>query len=41
MMIPAFFPLLLLIFWVLRVRFTDAYKRMLMPSPGAAESVQS
>jgi hypothetical protein len=29
--IPAILPLLLLIFWLLRVRFTSAYKRMLMP----------
>jgi hypothetical protein len=41
MMIPAFFPLLLLIFWVLRVRFTDAYKRMFLPPAAAAQSVRS
>lgn len=29
--IPAFFPLLLLIFWLVRVRFTNAYKRMFVP----------
>jgi uncharacterized membrane protein len=29
--IPAILPLLLLIFWLLRVRFTSAYKRMSMP----------
>jgi uncharacterized membrane protein len=29
--IPATFPLLLLIFWLLRVRFTNAYQRMSMP----------
>jgi uncharacterized membrane protein len=32
--IPAILPLILLIFWVLRVRFTDAYKRMSMPRDG-------
>jgi hypothetical protein len=41
MMIPAFFPLVLLIFWVLRVRFTDAYKRMFMAGTGAVQSVRS
>lgn len=29
--IPAFFPLFLLIFWLVRVRFTNAYKRMFVP----------
>jgi uncharacterized membrane protein len=29
--IPAFLPLLLLVFWLVRVRFTDAYKRMFVP----------
>jgi hypothetical protein len=29
--IPAILPLILLILWVIRVRFTNAYKRMVMP----------
>jgi uncharacterized membrane protein len=29
--VPAILPLLLLIFWLLRVRFTDSYKKMSMP----------
>ena len=29
--IPALLPLILLIFWLFRVRFTNAYKRMSMP----------
>src|SRR6202047_3091538 len=29
--IPALLPLVLLIFWLFRVRFTNAYKRMSMP----------
>jgi hypothetical protein len=29
--IPAFLPLLLLVFWLVRVRFTDVYKRMFIP----------
>jgi hypothetical protein len=32
--IPAILPLLLLIFWLLRVRFTSAYKRMSMTREG-------
>ncbi len=34
LLVPAVLPLLLLIFWMIRVRFTNAYKRMSMP-PGA------
>ena len=32
--IPAILPLILLIFWVARVRFANAYKRMSMPRGG-------
>jgi hypothetical protein len=32
--IPAILPLLLLIFWVIRIRFTNAYKRMSIPRGG-------
>jgi hypothetical protein len=32
--VPAVLPLILLIFWVLRVRFTNAYNRMPMPRAG-------
>lgn len=31
LLLPALLPLLLLIFWLIRVRFTSAYKRMSMP----------
>jgi len=31
LIIPAVLPLVLLIFWLVRVRFTNAYKRMSMP----------
>jgi hypothetical protein len=37
--IPALLPLLLLIFWLLRVRFTSAYKRMSMPRGGGPYSL--
>jgi uncharacterized membrane protein len=40
MLIPAFLPLVLLIFWVLRVRFTNAYKRMFVPRVSDVQSVQ-
>jgi hypothetical protein len=36
--VPAVLPLLLLIFWMIRVRFTNAYKRMSMPRGGDAYS---
>jgi uncharacterized membrane protein len=32
--IPAFLPLVLLIFWLFRVRFTNVYRRMFSPSAG-------
>ena len=41
MLIPAFLPLLLLIFWVFRVRFTNAYKRMFVPHVSDVQSVQT
>ena len=37
--VPALRPLLLLIFWLLRVRFTNAYKRMSMPRGGDVYSL--
>jgi hypothetical protein len=39
--IPAVLPLLLLIFWLVRVRFTSAYKRMSMPRAGGAYSLRT
>ena len=36
--IPAFLPLLLLVFWVFRVRFTSAYKKMFVPGVSGAQS---
>lgn len=38
MFIPAFLPLLLLIFWVARLRFTGAYKKMYGARVGGARS---
>jgi hypothetical protein len=38
LLVPAVLPLLLLIFWMIRVRFTNAYKRMSMPRGGDAYS---
>jgi hypothetical protein len=32
--IPAILPLILLIFWLIRIRFTNAYKKMLLPRGG-------
>jgi hypothetical protein len=37
--IPAILPLILLIFWLLRVRFTNAYKRMSMPRGAEVEII--
>jgi len=34
LIVPAILPLILLIFWVFRVRFTNAYKRMATPRGG-------
>lgn len=39
--IPAFLPLLLLIFWLFRVRFANAYKGKLMPRGGDVYSVRA
>jgi hypothetical protein len=39
--IPAVLPLALLIFWVIRVRFTKAYKKMPVAGAGAAYSVRT
>jgi hypothetical protein len=41
LLIPAFLPLLLLIFWVFRVRFTSAYKRMFVPRVSDVQSLQT
>jgi uncharacterized membrane protein len=37
--LPAILPLILLIFWPFRVRFTNAYERKLVPSSGDAHSL--
>ncbi len=37
--IPAILPLILLIFWLIRVRFTNAYKRMSVTSSGDVHSL--
>jgi uncharacterized membrane protein len=39
--VPAVLPLLLLIFWLIRVRFTNAYKRMPMPRGGDVYSLRT
>jgi hypothetical protein len=39
--IPALLPLVLLIFWLFRVRFTNAYKRMAIPRGGDRSVVVS
>jgi uncharacterized membrane protein len=39
--VPAILPLLLLIFWLFRVRFTNAYKRMSMQRGGEVYSVRT
>src|SRR6267143_3522016 len=39
--IPALLPLVLLIFWLFRVRFTNAYKRMSMPRGGDVNSLRT
>ena len=36
----SFLPLMLMIFWLVRVRFVNAYKRMSIPTSGDAHSVQ-
>ena len=37
--VPGILPLVLLIFWLFRVRFTDAYKRKSVPSSGDAHAL--
>jgi hypothetical protein len=37
--VPAILPLILLIFWLFRVRFTNAYKRMSLPRSGDVHSL--
>ena len=39
--VPAVLPLLLLIFWMIRVRFTNAYKRMSLPRAGDVYSLRT
>jgi len=39
--IPAILPLILLIFWVVRVRFTKAYEKMSMPTGGEVYTLRA
>ena len=39
--VPALLPLVLLIFWLFRVRFTNTYKRKALPRGGDAYSVRA
>jgi hypothetical protein len=39
LLVPALLPLVLLIFWMIRVRFTGAYKKMSMPRAGNVYSL--
>jgi hypothetical protein len=39
LLVPAVLPLALLIFWLIRVRFTNAYKKMSMPRAGHVYSL--
>jgi uncharacterized membrane protein len=39
LLVPALLPLVLLIFWMIRVRFTGAYKKMSTPRAGEAFSL--
>jgi hypothetical protein len=39
--IPALLPLVMLIFWLFRIRFTNAYKRMSMPRAGDVNSLRT
>ena len=41
LLVPALLPLVLLIFWMIRVRFTGVYKRMLTPRAGRASFVRT
>jgi hypothetical protein len=37
----SFLPLILMIFWLIRIRFTNAYRRMSMPRGGAVHAVRT
>ncbi len=37
LLVPALLPLVLLIFWMIRVRFTGVYKKVSMPRAGQAD----
>jgi hypothetical protein len=39
LLIPAILPLILLIFWLIRIRFTNAYKKMSLPRGGDVYSL--
>lgn len=39
--VPAILPLILLIFWLVRVRFTDAFKPLSMPRGGNVDSIRT
>ena len=39
--VPAVLPLILLIFWLFRVRFTNAYKKMSTPREGNVYSLRA
>jgi len=39
--IPAILPLILMIFWLVRIRFTNAYKRKSMPRGGDVYSLRT
>jgi uncharacterized membrane protein len=41
LIIPAALPLILLIFWMFRIRFANAYKRRLVPAAGTVYSVRT
>jgi uncharacterized membrane protein len=41
LLVPALLPLALLVFWMIRVRFTDAYKGMLTPRAGHVYSLRT
>ena len=39
--VPAVLPLIWMIFWLIRVRFTNAYKRKSLPSSGHVYSLRT
>ncbi len=41
LLVPALLPLLLLIFWMIRVRFTSVYKKIALASAGQAYAAES